>query len=342
VRPVKHTPIGRTAVHPSKPMIPNEISQLLMIGIPADGDLAAVEELQPGGVILFARNAGTTTEVRRLTREIEGVCRTPPLIAIDQEGGRVQRLTAGFTRIPAMRELGQQGANRVGIMAMTVAAELRAVGIQCNFAPVCDVRVHPEDTIIGDRAFSDDPVRASLLAAEYIRGAQPTVLCVAKHFPGHGGVGVDSHRALPTFEGTRGDLDAIHLQPFRAAMAAGVGGMMIGHIAVPIVDESGAPASLSQPVVTGILRSEMNFRGLVFTDDLEMNALPQDDMGGVAVHALAAGCDMLLICHTPQKAKIARDAIAQAVNDGALPAERVRDSLEKVRWAKRKFGVTTE
>jgi beta-N-acetylhexosaminidase len=323
-------------------MTPNEISQLLMIGVPADGDLTAVEELQPGGVILFARNAGSTAEVRRLTRKIEGVCRTLPLIAVDQEGGRVQRLTDGFTRIPSMRELGQQGANQVGIMAMTVAAELRAVGIHCNFAPVCDVRVHPEDTIIGDRAFSDDPIQASLLAAEYIRGAQPTVLCVAKHFPGHGGVGVDSHQALPTFEGTRDDLDAIHLQPFRAAIAAGVGGTMIGHIAIPAVDDSGTPASLSQPVVTGILREELNFRGLVFTDDLEMNALPQDDMGNIAVRALAAGCDMLLICHTPEKAKIARDAIVQAVQDGVLPAERVRDSLERVQWAKRKFGVIVE
>src|ERR1044072_2546932 len=103
-------------------MTPNEISQLLMIGIPADGDLAAVEELQPGGVILFARNAGSTAEVRRLRRKIEGICRTPPLIAVDQQGGRVQRLTDGFTRIPPMRALGKQGANQVGIMAMTVAA----------------------------------------------------------------------------------------------------------------------------------------------------------------------------------------------------------------------------
>lgn len=309
-----------------------------MIGVPADGDLSAVEEMQPGGVVLFGRNTGTPSEVRRLTRRIAEVCRTPPLIAVDQEGGRVQRLTDGFTRVPPMRELAQQGANAVSLMAMTVAAELRAVGIHCNFAPVCDVPVHPGDTVIGDRAFSSDPIAAALLAAETIRGAQPTVLCVAKHFPGHGGVGEDSHHALPTFAGTRDELEA-HLNPFRAALAAGAGGVMIGHIAIPSVDESGAPASLSQPIVTGILRDEMNFRGLVFTDDLEMKALPQDDAGGVAVRALRAGCDVLPFCHSPDKARQALDAIVKALDDGTLLIERVTDSIERVRWAKRKFGV---
>ncbi len=318
--------------------ISNDISQLLMLGVPGDADLSAIEELQPGGVILFGRNAGTPAEVRRLTRRIEAACKIPPLIAVDQEGGRVQRLTDGFTRIPPMRELAQQGANAVGLTAMTVAAELRAVGIHCNFAPVCDVPIHPDDTVIGDRAFSSDPIQAALLAAEYIRGAQPTVLCVAKHFPGHGGVGVDSHHALPTFEGTRDELEA-HLNPFRAALAAGAGGVMISHVAVPAVDESGAPASLSQPIVTGILREEMGFRGLVFTDDLEMKAIAQDDIGQAAVRSLGAGCDVLAICHSPDKARQAIEAIARALDNGTLPIERVRDSVERVRWAKRKFGV---
>jgi beta-N-acetylhexosaminidase len=130
-----------------------EIAQLLTIGIPADGDLSAIKELQPGGVILFERNARPRAEVRRLTRKIEAACKVPPLISIDQEGGRVQRLKDGFTRIPPMRELAARGANEVSLAAMNVAAELRSVGIHSNLAPVCDVPTHPEDTIIGDRAF---------------------------------------------------------------------------------------------------------------------------------------------------------------------------------------------
>ena len=310
-----------------------------MIGIPAGNDLAAVEELQPGGVILMGRNAAPPAEMRRLTQRIRELCEIPPLLAVDQEGGRVQRLTDGFTRIPSMRDLGERGANQVGIMAATVVAELRAVGISCNFAPVCDVPTHSDDAVIGDRAFSTNPIRASLLAAEYIRSAQPTVLCCAKHFPGHGGVGLDSHHGLPVFEATTEELNAVHLQPFRAAMAAGVGAVMAGHIAVPCVDDSGTPASLSTPIITGLLREQMNFRGLVITDDLEMGALREYDAADVAVRALAAGCDLLLYCHSAEKARVARSAISEALASGVLPAARVQDSIERVQWAKKRFGV---
>jgi beta-N-acetylhexosaminidase len=186
-----------------------------------------------------------------------------------------------------------------------------------------------------------DPIEAALFAAEYIRGAQPSVLCVAKHFPGHGAVGIDSHLALPTYSSTRAELEEVHLAPFRAAIGAGVGGIMMGHIAIPDIDPSGTPASLSYAVVTGILREQLGFRGLVFTDDLEMKALSQDDLGGVAVQAVAAGCDVLLICHSPEKARDARGAITSAANNGSLDATRVRDSLNRVQWAKRKFGVLT-
>jgi beta-N-acetylhexosaminidase len=320
---------------------PAEISQLLMIGVPADGDLSAVRDLQPGGVILMGRNAGTRSDVRRLTRQIDEACTTadygPPLIATDQEGGRVQRLTHGFTAIPAMRELAAQGAAGVNLMAMTVAAELRGVGVNFNLAPVCDVPVHNGDTVIGSRAFSDDPIEASLFAAEYVRGAQPTVLCCAKHFPGHGGVGLDSHQALPVFNGSREELEQIHLQPFYGAQAAGVAAVMAGHIAVPAVDPSGLPATLSQPLVTGMLREQMHFRGLVITDDLEMRALDAWTPGEIAIRAIAAGCDMLLFCHSPARAEAARDEIVRAVANGNLDAARVADGLNRVRWAKQRF-----
>jgi beta-N-acetylhexosaminidase len=248
-------------------------------------------------------------------------------------------LKEGFTAIPAMRELGEQGANAVRLMAANVAAELRGAGVHVNFAPVCDVPVHPEDTVIGNRAFADEPIRAGVLAAEYIRGAQPNIMCVAKHFPGHGGVGVDSHQGLPAFSGTLDELQSVHLPPFHAALAAGVGGVMVGHIAMPQLDASGAPATLSQAVVTGLLREKLKFRGLVFTDDLEMGALEEYSAGEIAVRAIAVGCDVLLFCHNTQKAREAAEAIERAVQDKVLPAERVQDSIDRVRWAKRRFGV---
>lgn len=309
-----------------------------MIGIPADNDLSAVRALQPGGVVLMGRNAGKPDDVRRLTRRIAELCDEAPLIATDQEGGRVQRLTDGFTPIPRMKKLAPQGARQVGITAATVAAELRDVGVNFNFAPVCDVPVHPEDTVIGDRAFSSNPIQAALLAAEYIRGAQPTVLCCAKHFPGHGGVGVDSHQALPTFTGTRHEL-APHLQPFRSTIAAGVAAIMVGHIAVPALDNSGTPATLSPAITTSLLREELNFRGLVVTDDLDMKALPQDRPGEIAVRALNAGCDLLLWCHSPGAAQAALEAIERALDDGTLSETRVQDALDRIKWAKNKVGI---
>ena len=310
-----------------------------MIGVPEGNDLSDVARLQPGGVVLMGRNAGPRAEVRRLTRAICEVCDEAPLIATDQEGGRVQRLRDGFTAIPSMRELAAGGANAVSLMAANVAAELRGVGIHVNFAPVCDVPVHPDDTVIANRAFANEPIRAGLLAAEYIRGAQPTIMCVAKHFPGHGGVGIDSHQGLPTFQSTLEELRAIHLQPFRAALAAGVGGMMIGHISIPDLDASGTPASLSHSIVTGLLRDELKFRGLVVTDDLEMGALDDITPGEIAVRAIGAGNDLLLFCHSADRAEAAIDALERAIHDKELAAERVQDAIDRVRWAKQRFGV---
>jgi beta-N-acetylhexosaminidase len=319
-----------------------DISQLFMIGIPADGDLSAVKELQPGGIILMGRNAAPPAELRRFTRAIKDELSTPPLISVDQEGGRVQRLVEGYTKIPPMRELGERGAGAVSIMAMNVAAELRSAGLNMNFAPVCDVPVHEGDTVIGHRAFSDDPIRASLLAAEYIRGAQPNILCCAKHFPGHGGVGVDSHKGLPVFDGSVEELRSTHLPPFRAAIGAGVGAIMVGHIAVPCLDDTNTPATLSTAITTGVLREELGFRGLIVTDDLEMGALKEYSAGDIAVRAMKAGCDLLLFCHNADKAREAKAAIEEAVASGVLPREQVEASLERVAWAKRRFGITQQ
>ena len=323
-------------------MTPQDISQLLMVGVPDNNDLSHLRELSPGGVVLFGRNAGTPQQVRRLTRQINDAVTQNgaplPLIAIDQEGGRVQRLTDGFTAIPPMRELAQSGAGAVRLMAANVAAELRAVGINVNFAPVCDVQTHKEDTVIGNRAFATDAITVSSLAAEYVRGAQPTVLCVAKHFPGHGSVGVDSHVALPTDSSTRKEL-ANQLLPFRATIGAGVGGVMIGHIALPNIDDSGAPASLSHEIVTNILRRQLNFDGLIFTDDLDMKALPQHAAGEVAVRALQAGSDQLLFCHDIQKAFVARDAIMQALENRVLDKPQIEASLARIAKVKAKFAA---
>ena len=316
-----------------------DISQLFIIGVPADGDVSSVREFQPGGVILMGRNAAPMVEIRRLTRAFRKAVSNPPFLCIDHEGGRVQRLKEGFSIIPPAREVGDLGADAVSISAMNAAAELRSAGLNFNFAPVCDVPVHAEDTVIGHRAFAENPIRAASLIAEYIRGAQPTVMCCAKHFPGHGGVGIDSHQGLPTFDGTLNELQSTHLPPFRAAIGAGVAAIMPGHIAVPVLDDTSTPASLSRPIVTGLLREQMKFHGLIVTDDLEMGALKNVGAGEIGVRAIEAGNDLLLFCHATDKAIQARDAIYQAMESGVLPRERVEASLERVRASKAKYGI---
>ena len=308
------------------------LSQLLMVGLPADNDLSFVFEFNPAGVILMGRNARPASEIRALTEELRGL-----LIASDHEGGRVQRLKDGFSVLPTAREVGRGGPQNVRQTARKVAGELRHAGINFNFAPVCDVPVHEGDTVIGARAFSTDFQEAGELASAYIEGLQTQVGACAKHFPGHGGVGLDSHLGLPTFEGTREQLEP-HLVPFRAAIEARVAAMMVAHINVPCLDQTLAPASLSKPIITGLLRDELRFEGLVVSDDLEMGALDSLGAGEVAVRALDAGCDLLLFCHTKQKAIEARDAIEVALKSGRLERQRVEDALDNVARFKRRFG----
>lgn len=308
------------------------LSQLFLIGLPADNDLSFAHEFDPVGVILMGRNARPPLQIRALCEQLPGM-----IIASDHEGGRVQRLKEGFSILPPAREVGQGGAQNVRETARRVAVELREAGINFNFAPVCDVPTHEGDTVIGARAFSTNFAEAGELAAAYIEGLQTQVGACAKHFPGHGGVGVDSHLGLPVFEGTREQLEP-HLLPFRAAIQAGVAALMVAHISVPCLDETLAPASLSEPIITQLLREELGYTGLVVSDDLEMGALDHLGAGEIAVRALVAGCDLLLFCHTKDKALEARDAIEVALQSGPLEKQRVEEALERVAEFKRRFG----
>jgi len=308
-----------------------KLSQLFLVGLPADNDLAFVREFDPSGVILMGRNARSANEIRALAAQLKG-----RILSTDHEGGRVQRLREGFEVLPSAREVAQGGAENVFSTAKRVAEELGNAGINLNFAPVCDVPTHSQDTIIGSRAFSSDFQGAGEMASAYISGLQTQVGACAKHFPGHGSVGLDSHLALPTFEGGREDLEA-HLAPFRAAIAANVAAIMVGHLAVPRLDESGAPASLSRSLTTKLLREELGFDGLIVSDDLEMGALSSLGAGEIAVRALDAGCDLLLFCHTQSKAREALRAVETALREGRLSERNLSASLQKIAAFKARF-----
>jgi beta-N-acetylhexosaminidase len=296
--------------------------QLLMVGIPGPrmDEVARelVRDLRVGGIILFARNIESPAQVWELTRDLqrEALAATgrPLLLAVDQEGGRVQRLKAPFTLIPAARELGAHSTPaEVERLARQVARELALVGLNVNLAPVLDVPRSPACPQ-WDRAYSSDPETAAIYAVAAIRGyLSGGVIPVAKHFPGLGDTLADSHEVLPRAQSSDPQRET-DLLPFRQAVATGVPMVMTAHLRVPAWDKR--PATLSPVALQDWLRRRLGFDGVIITDDLEMGgisasrAAPQG-----AREALAAGADLLLICNNWQAARETAHLLAA---DGSL------------------------
>jgi beta-N-acetylhexosaminidase len=300
-------------------------------------------EFDLGGVILFARNVQEPEQVAEIAREAQELGRGYPLwVSVDQEGGRVARLRKPFTEWPPMATLGRSGD--VGLarrFARALAAEMRAVGISLDFAPVLDVLTNPRNPAIGDRALAEGAALVTELGVAIIETFQAEgIAACGKHFPGHGDTSVDSHVELPIVEHDVERLRAVELVPFRAAIAAGAAGILVSHVLLPALDES-APASLSRPIVKDLLRGELGFEGLVFTDDLEMKAiLNRYDLADAAVKAVIAGCDQLLVCQgdIDRQARVL-EALVRALENGQLPATRVEDALKRQRLSKERFLV---
>lgn len=313
------------------------IGQLFIVGLPhptlSHDTRAFLRALQPGGVILFRRNYQDPDALFRLCTEIHSLFPDhPPLIAIDHEGGRVHRLAPPFTHFPPAARLGQARsvalARRVG---QAMGEELRSVGIDLNFAPVLDVLTNPDNTVIGDRAFGADPHLVALLGCALARGLREGgIIPCGKHFPGHGATRVDSHHELPRDERPEHEVIRTDLYPFRHAIAERVGMLMTAHVLYPALDPH-LPATLSPQIIEGLLRNRLHFQGVVVTDDLEMGAIVRHfTIESAAVAALRAGADLLLICHSVERALAARDACVRAVQDGALAPERVEQARQRI------------
>lgn len=268
-----------------------------------------------GGVILFARNFESPQQICRLITQIHELRSPHLLVAVDQEGGRVQRFRDGFTRLPAAASYlsGCAGdlreACRVAhAMGWLMAAELRAVGVDFSFAPVLDLD-RGVSGVIGDRAFAGSPEQVGRLAGAWMLGAREAgMVSVGKHFPGHGGVAADSHHALPVDQRTFEVLSAQDLRPFARLIDAGLEAIMPAHVIYAACDTE--PAGFSHFWLQDVLRDRLGFQGVIFSDDLDMAAAGH--AGGYADRAraaLAAGCDMVLVCNNPEGAHEALDAL---------------------------------
>jgi len=296
------------------------------------GERRALGAGERGGVVLFRRNVGTGAEglgaVRALNAAVLEACPPdlPPLVAVDQEGGRVMRLGPPAMQLPPMRRLGDvdtsPNADLVRRVAEAQARELAALGFSMSFAPVADIHTRDENPIIGDRAFATTPEGVARLGGAWAEGlARGGVLSCAKHFPGHGDTTVDSHLALPHVDRPKADLERLEIASFRAlAKNPAVDSMMTAHVVYPALDPA-QPATLSHAICTELLRGQLGFSGVLFSDDLEMKALTMPT-GEAAVRAVNAGCDVLLVCSRADLADAAHEALVHEAEKS--PAFRAR------------------
>ena len=319
--------------------------QLFMVGLPRPAlDRETREFLAercPGGVILFKRNIRSAEQLRRLVADIHATgAGVPPLVALDHEGGRVDRLPhPPFTHFPPMALVGESGDTRLAeAVGRAMGRELRAVGIDLDFAPVLDVWSNPRNRVIGDRAFGTTPRAVARLALAFARGlARAGVLACGKHFPGHGATVGDSHFVLPRVRRSRRALAATELVPFARAAAADIPALMTAHVVVPALDAR-RPATVSPKICRDLLRRRLRFRGVLFSDDLEMQAMAgRRRVGRAAVEALRAGCDMLLVCQSLAAAREAMAAVEDALGRGRLEAGAIATSLMRIQGLRRRL-----
>lgn len=298
-----------------------------------------IQKIHVGGYII---RGGDPAITYLLVSRMQELARVPLLIAADLEGGPGYQFD-GATRYPRAMALGATGNPQYAYdVASLTAREARAMGIRVNFYPVVDVNNNPSNPIINIRSFGENALRVSEFGAAYIKGMQEAgVIATAKHFPGHGDTSVDSHLELPVIVFDRARLNAIELPPFEAAIQAGVGSVMTAHIYLPQLEKTpGLPASLSPAVTTGLLRKEMGFNGLVFTDALVMHAIAKNfGAAQAAVMAIKAGADVAL---EPADVPGALAALKAAVASGEISEERVNESARRVLAAKAWAGLNNE
>jgi beta-N-acetylhexosaminidase len=307
-----------------------------------DAPLEELRAFAPGAVILFGRNVGTHDALKALVAELRGIETLPPLIAVDQEGGRVARIGEPIAQLPSAMAVGAtrdvDACERLGTL---LGRDLAHLGVSVNFAPVADCALDPDNTVIGTRAYGSDPLLVGRFASAFARGLEiGGVAAAIKHFPGHGSTSVDSHLALPHVRIDEDTFRSRDLQPFAAAISGEAAQIvMAAHVVVEALDAE-HPASLSPRILSGLLREELGFEGVACTDCLQMDAIAREP-GTVAgaVAALAAGADLLLISHSLAIAREAADAIAAAVDAGTLPRERLLEAARRVRALRERYAT---
>lgn len=326
-----------------------KVGQLLMFGFDAltlnNHAIEMIQKYHIGNVILFTRNVKTPEQVFLLNQQLQKLALAsngvPLFIGIDQEGGMVSRIHQATTSFPGAMTTSANGSlDDCYHLGYLTGQELKAMGVNMNFAPILDVNSNPKNPIIGVRSFSDDKETVSAYAIASMKGLQEHVIATGKHFPGHGDTSQDSHLTLPRIDKTREALDEVEFVPFKNAIKAGIKAIMSTHIDFPAMTENGLPATLSKRVLTGLLREEFGFEGLIISDGMQMKAI-QDNYGTVeaTLMAIEVGIDIACICHSYDLQKEAAIRLRNAVKNNILDETILNDRVHRILKAKSELDI---
>ena len=309
-----------------------------------DTTKAAIEKWPVGGIIYFSSNLVSTDQTTAMIENIQTFSQNATgrrlFIGVDEEGGSVARVadSLGTTQFDDMSVYGETGDTQEAYnIGATQAKDLTALGFNVNFSPVADVLTNEENTVVKDRSFGSDPDLVSSMVSQVVKGlTDGGMLCAPKHFPGHGSTGGDTHKGFASSDRTLEELEACDFKPFQAAIEAGAPMIMVGHMTMTAIDEDN-PASLSETIVTGLLREELGYDGIIITDALNMGAIANNYTNAdAAVKAVSAGCDMLL-CVSNISSVV--NALTDAVSDGTISEERIDESVSRILQAKLRYGI---
>ena len=317
---------------------PEELTGEDGVTVAGDATRQALENYPVGGIVYFAKNLESQDQVKEMIDNSQKDSSIGLFVATDEEGGVVNRLmdTVGTTYIGSMYYYKDDGDETAYENAYTIANDMSALGFNLDFAPVADVWSNPDNTVIGERAYSDDYALAAELVGNAVKGFNDGgVMCTLKHFPGHGDTAEDSHYSSAYVHRTKEEIMADEMQPFRSGIEAGAEFVMVGHLIVPDIDE--VPATLSYKIATGILRDELKFEGVAITDSFEMESIADNySVDDAVVMSVKAGMDMIL---QPKDMASAVNSIEQAVADGELSEDRIDESVRRILTLKESRGL---
>lgn len=326
-----------------------KIGQLVIAGVDDytnnEHSKTLINTYHVGGFILFSSNIKNTNQTLSLLNSLKETNSSsnniPLFLSVDEEGGRVTRMPSEFVKFPTNRAIGKVNnltfSNKIGEI---LGQELKAFGLNVDFAPVLDINSNPKNPIIGDRSFGTNSTIVSKLGIQTMNGIQSqNVIPVVKHFPGHGDTSVDSHVGLPVVYNDMQRLNSLELIPFSEAIKNGADMVMVAHILLPKIDSKN-PASLSKTIITDVLRNNLKFNGVVITDDMTMGAIEKNyNLGEAAVKSLNAGTDIILVCHDFNKQTSILNAIKNSVTNGTLSKQSIDAKVYRILKLKEKYNL---